>query len=224
MLIEQDSKRPMRLIVSGVLFLVIAAMVARNSMLIGTLDSVLQTLFSPRHAGGTGFIHGLMVFVSFLGSPKMDLIWVLTIAFFLWGFKGKIPALWAIGTLLGGDVLGTIVKHLVKRARPAQHLPADTGYSFPSGHVLGFFLVAGIIALVVLPLIRSAAVRVTIQALLVLITILLAISRVYLLAHFPFDTIGAMLLAYTWLQIAEYLYVLFAPRLTNWRLTHNSWY
>lgn len=223
MLIEQDSKRPMRLIVSGVLFLVIAAMVARNSMLIGTLDSVLQTLFTPHHATG-GFVHGLMVFVSFLGSPKMDIIWVLTIAFFLWGFKGKIPALWAILTLLGGDAVGTLVKHLVKRARPAQHLAADNGFSFPSGHVLGFFLVAGIIVLVVLPLIRSAAIRVTIQALLVLLTILLAISRVYLLAHFPFDTLGAMLLAYTWLQIAEFLYVAFAPRLTSWRLTRNSWY
>ena len=41
----------------------------------------------------------------------------------------------------------------------------------------------------------------------------LAVSRVYLYAHWPFVTIGAMLLAYAWLQVAEWLYVAWAPRL-----------
>ena len=222
MLIERDSNRWKRLTVSGVLFIVIAAMVYKNSMLIGTLDSVLQALVGSAH--GTGGAKSLMTLVSFLGSPKMDIVWTLIIAFFMWGFRFKIPALWGICTLIGGDVLGFIVKHIVKRVRPAQHMASDDGYSFPSGHVLGFFIVAAIIFLVVLPVIQSAAIRVICQILLIIFVALLAISRVYLSAHFPFDTIGAMLLAYSWVQITEYLYVVVAPRIADWRPVHNSYY
>ena len=166
----------------------------------------------------------LMTLISFLGEPKLDLVWAFLIAFLLWGFKYKIPALWSLGVIIGGDALGTIAKHLVKRARPAQHMAADNGYSFPSGHVLGAFLVAGILMLVVIPLIQRASVRVICQLLLIFYVVLLAISRVYLYAHFPMDTVGAMLLAYAWLQVAEYLYVIIAPRLSHWQLVANSQY
>lgn len=223
MLIENDSGRWKRLVVSGVLFIVVAAMIYKNSMLSGTIDTVLQALFASTHPNVHSGGRSLMVLISFLGSPKMDLVWTFIIAF-LWGFKYKIPALWAICTVIGGDVLGFIVKHIVKRARPAQHMAKDDGYSFPSGHVLGFFLVAAVLFLVVIPLFRSAALRVICQLLLIIFVALLAVSRVYLLAHYPFDTIGAMLLGYTWLQIAEYLYVAFAPRISNWRIVHHSYY
>ncbi|WP_251545536.1 phosphatase PAP2 family protein [Limosilactobacillus caecicola] len=224
MIIEQDSGRWKRLVVSGVLFIVVAAMIYKNSMLSGTIDTVFQALFASSHANTASGGRTLMVIISFLGSPKMDILWTLIIAFFLWGFKYKIPALWAICTVLGGDVVGFIVKHIVKRTRPAQHMAKDSGYSFPSGHVLGFFLVAAVLFLVVIPLIRSAAVRVICQLLLIIFVALLAVSRVYLLAHYPFDTFGAMLLGYAWVQIAEYLYVVLAPRISNWRLVHHSYY
>ena len=224
MLIENDANRWQRLLVSGVLFVVVGAMVYKNTMLIGTLDSVLQALFTNNHPNATGGMKTLMTLISFLGEPKLDLVWAFLIAFLLWGFKYKIPALWSLGVIIGGDALGTIAKHLVKRARPAQHMAADNGYSFPRGHVLGAFLVAGTLMLGVIPLIQRAAVRVICQLLLIFYVVLLAISRVYLYAHFPMDTVGAMLLAYAWLQVAEYLYVIIAPRLSHWQLVANSQY
>lgn len=223
MLIQNDAKRWQRLLVSTVLFIVIAAMVYKSTMLIGTLDSVLQTLFTNNHPNATGGMKVVMTLISFIGSPKMDLVWAFIIAFLLWGFKYKIPALWTLGVIFGGDVLGAIVKHVIKRARPAQHMAADNGFSFPSGHVLGGFLIAGILMLVVVPIIQSEFMRVICQILLVFYVALLAISRVYLYAHFPTDTIGAMLLAYAWLQIAEYLYVIFAPILSRWKFVSNSY-
>ena len=223
MLIQNDAKRWQRLLVSTVLFIVIAAMVYKSTMLIGTLDSVLQTLFTNNHPNATGGMKVVMTLISFIGSPKMDLVWAFIIAFLLWGFKYKIPALWTLGVIFGGDVLGAIVKHVIKRARPAQHMAADNGFSFPSGHVLGGFLSAGILMLVVVPIIQSESMRVICQILLVFYVALLAISRVYLYAHFPTDTIGAMLLAYAWLQIAEYLYVIFAPILSRWKFVSNSY-
>lgn len=223
MLIEKDSGRWKRLIVGVVLFMVVTAMVYKNSMLIGAIDSVLQALIGETNHSGSMTQH-LMTLISFLGSPKMDILWTLVIAFFLWGFKFKIPALWALCTVFGGDVLGFLVKHIVKRGRPAQHMAKDHGFSYPSGHVLGFFLVAAVLFLVVIPLIKSNSKRVICQLLVVLFIILLAVSRVYLNAHYPSDTIGAMLLGYAWLQIAEALYRSFAPRMTHWRLVHHTYY
>ena len=46
MIIEKDSGRWKRLVVSGVLFIVVAAMIYKNSMLSGTIDTVLQALFA----------------------------------------------------------------------------------------------------------------------------------------------------------------------------------
>ena len=48
------------------------------------------------------------------------------------------------------------------------------------------------------------------------------VSRVYLNAHFPTDTIGAVLLAYLWLQIAEGLYIRLAPMMQSWPLLKKS--
>jgi membrane-associated phospholipid phosphatase len=170
----------------------------------------------------TDFRTMLMKLVSFIGSPKMSIIYVVIIAFFLWGFKYKIPALWALGTIAGGDVVAYVVKDIVKRARPAQHMATDDGYSFPSGHVFGFFLVAAILFMVVIPNLKKSWLRLLCQILLVLFIIILAISRVYLYAHYPSDVIGAMLLAYTWLQVAQWLYVWLAPILQRWSFLANS--
>ena len=51
MLIERDRKRPMRLIVTTVIFLVVAAMIYKNSMLITTVDTVCQALFTSKISG-----------------------------------------------------------------------------------------------------------------------------------------------------------------------------
>lgn len=213
MFIERDSHRWRRFLLSGGFFLALLLLIKYNSSVVTMMDAVLQSLFTSQRLETMGWFHTLMTLLSFLASPKLDLLWVLIIAIFLWLHRCQIPALWAIGTIIGGDVLGTIVKHIVKRARPAQHLAADDGYSFPSGHTLGIFLVAAIILLVVLPLVQRRSVRTICQILIVFVIFFVAISRVYLYAHWPFDTISAMLLAYAWLQVAEWLYVAWAPRL-----------
>lgn len=82
---------------------------------------------------------------------------------------------------------------------------------------------AAVLFLIVVPLIKKAAVRVICQLLLILAVFLVAVSRIYLYAHYPFDTVGAMLLAYAWLQISETLYLTFAGDVKNrWKMTSNS--
>lgn len=213
MFIERDQHRWWRFVISGGAFIILMLLIKFNSSVATMIDAVLQSLFTGQRIESVGWFHALMTLLSFLASPKMDLLWVLIIAVALWFKHYQIPALWALGTIIGGDILGEIFKHIVKRARPAQHLAADNGYSFPSGHTLGIFLVAAILLLIVIPLIRKHSTRTICQLLIVFVVFFLAVSRVYLYAHWPFDTISAMLLAYAWLQVAEWLYVAWAPRL-----------
>lgn len=213
MFIERDQHRWWRFAISGGAFIILMLLIKFNSSVATMIDAVLQSLFTGQRIESVGWFHALMTLLSFLASPKMDLLWVIIIAVVLWLKHYQIPALWALGTIIGGDTLGEIFKHIVKRARPAQHLAADNGYSFPSGHTLGIFLVAAILLLIVVPLIRKHSTRTICQLLIVFVVFFLAVSRVYLYAHWPFDTISAMLLAYAWLQVAEWLYVAWAPRL-----------
>lgn len=219
MYIEQDSARMKRFIISGVIFILLAVMIISNSVAFQLADSLLQGFFTTTQ---TPFKTMLMSLVTFLGEPKLAILYVLIIAFFLWGFKYKIPALWAILTLGGGDAIAFIIKNIVKRARPTQHLPGDDGFSFPSGHVFGMFLIIAILFIFVIPNIKHRLWRVLCQVLFVIYLIVLAISRVYLFAHYPSDVIGAMLLAYTWLQIASWLYIFLAPIFKRWSFLSNS--
>lgn len=136
MLMQRDPNRLVKLIVAVCFTVLLAVSVGFNFDYLQFLDSIFTTAVQ-----GSAPTQGLEHFygmVTFLASPKMDIFWVFIAAFFLWGFKYKVPALWALFTIGGGDVIGAIVKQLVRRHRPPLHLGVDNGYSFPSGHVLGF--------------------------------------------------------------------------------------
>ncbi|MCH5462789.1 phosphatase PAP2 family protein [Lactobacillus sp. LC28-10] len=221
MIIQQERDRPYRLLVSGGLFAFLAAVVMAQSGLLEFIDSVIIQVIQKHQ---TSFKEAIMNLISLLSSPTFDIIWVLIIAFLLWGFKFRIPALWALCTLLGGDVIATLVKHVVQRQRPFGHLASDNGFSFPSGHVFGMTLVIAILWIVVVPMIEKDWQAILVRTIMIIWLILLAVSRVYLGAHYPTDTIGAMLLAYAWLQISEWLYLWLAPKLSHVRLLNRSIY
>lgn len=220
MLMERDPNRLFKLIVSLCFTALLSVSVAFNFDYLQFLDSIFTTAIQGS-APTPGLEHFYSV-ITFLASPKMDIFWVFIIAFFLWGFKYKVPALWALGTIVGGDVIGAVVKQLVRRHRPPLHLGVDNGYSFPSGHVLGFFLVAGVLWIIVLPLIERASIRVVMKVLLVIVLALVMLSRVYLNAHYPTDTVGACLVGYSWLLVAEMLYASYAPQVARYRFVVHT--
>lgn len=220
MLMQRDPNRIIKLIVSLCMTAILSLSVAFNFDYLQFLDSIFTTAIqgSTINQGAEKFY----LVISFFAAPKLDIFWIFIIAFFLWGFKYKVPALWALFTVGGGDVLGFVIKHLVRRHRPPLHLGVDNGYSFPSGHVLGIFLVIAIIWIVIVPLVDHAAIRVLIRTILVVVLILVMFSRVYLNAHYPTDTLGAALVAYSWLLVSEILYVNYAPPIARYRFVVNT--
>ena len=220
MLFHKDYNRPLRFALAFVISIVITAPVIGKSQYLQFIDISL-TGDVQKHE--TAFLHVWYTLVSFFGSPKTGILWTLLIAFLLWGFKYKIQALWAMGAVYGGDVIDEIIKNLVKRPRPALHPAADTSYSFPSGHVFSTFLIISVLWFVAVPMIKRAKLRWLVYVLCVVWVGMVVLARIYLNAHYPTDTLGALAIAYTWLQICEWLYIVIGPRLKRWRLTQHSY-
>lgn len=209
MLIRREKGRTFIFICTTVLFLFFMMSAMMNSQVMSIIDRAIVS-FIPHNSN---FLHIVFSAITFAAKPMFDLVYIIILSLILWSMDYRITATWSLGYGIVGYLLGTIVKHLVKRPRPIGHLLSDTGYSFPSGHVLGTFMVAAVLFIGFVPFIHSRLKRLLVQFLLCCWVILVMVSRVYLQAHFPTDTIGAVLLAYAWLQISEILYVKWAPKL-----------
>ncbi|MEU8197735.1 phosphatase PAP2 family protein [Microbispora amethystogenes] len=102
-------------------------------------------------------------------------------------------ALWAGTTITVGGLLGLALKVVVARARP--HLPDPVaiapGASFPSGHTVNAALGAGILLLLVLPLVRQRG-RAVAWTLAVLIPLLVGFSRIALGVHWFSDVVAGL--------------------------------
>lgn len=219
MLFNRDRDRPWKFTLATVLFLIVAVYIKAQNAYVEFLDSSIVDVIQKNQPGWKTLLYRG---VTSLAEPKLDIVWVFILAFLMWGFKFKVPALWCLATLAGGDVIASLVKNVIQRSRPTAHLAIDDGYSFPSGHVFGTFLLVAMIWVILIPMISSSWKAWLVRIVLIIWLLLVMISRVYLNAHFPTDTIGAALLAYLWLQVAEGLYIRLALVMKKWSLLKKS--
>lgn len=112
-------------------------------------------------------------------------------------------ALWVVVTAVGSGVIDTVLKDVVRRARPALPDPvaAASGYSFPSGHALGTVVIFGMALLLVLPLLRRPAARVAAWVLAVGCVALVGFARVALGLHYVSDVVAGWLVGLGWLAV-----------------------
>lgn len=179
--------------------LIFAISVAANATWVGSFDSFFQDLVRS-----IPNLQGLMLKITFLASPKMDLFWMLLMAVILWIKKLRPLSVNIVITLLSADALGWVIKHFIHRARPIQHLAQDDGFSFPSGHVLGMSILTIWIMMVLLPkVMKSSTKKFWISFLLIVWLIIVMCSRIYVFAHYPSDVCASVAVALTWVGIVE---------------------
>jgi undecaprenyl-diphosphatase len=128
-----------------------------------------------------------------------------------WTALALVPLVWSTRTRAFGTALALVIvvqavlvwslKAAIGRVRPwlALGLPPPIGHpddgSFPSGHAAGSFCVAAFLAVVLPSLLPGSRARARLLALLGLaLAGSIALSRVYLGAHFPSDVLGGALL------------------------------
>ena len=159
-------------------------------------DSAILGLMNTLATAAGGFLTPLMKLITFLGE-KGIIMFLLAIGFMCFSRTRKIGVCMFGAVCCGALITNIILKDMVARPRPFEYMavykqywdligsPAESGYSFPSGHVTA--ATAGMTALcftrgkkMILPT--------------VIVVLLMGISRNYLMAHFPSDVLFAVII------------------------------
>ena len=153
----------------------------------------------------------LMRFVSVFGNgwTPYALTALTTMAFLL--FRRRSEAFGLMLSAGGSGLLNSLLKMAVARPRPAPDLimsyPQTITRSFPSGHVTFYVCYFGFLFFIAYALLkRGSALRRLALTLSALPVLLIGLSRVYLGAHWPSDTLGAYLLSGVWLALSLWMY------------------
>jgi len=163
-------------------------------------DAAAQTLVD----GWRGSYDELMVFLTTVGSFVPMTLLVLAVLVLLTAAGRTRESRFLLWSALGCLALNVLLKLLFHRARPhagpAYLLPRPSSFSFPSGHTMGSAGVFGSLAVLVRVLRPPRAVWVSIAGLSALMVLGVALSRVYLGAHYPSDVLGGLFAAASWIS------------------------
>jgi len=103
-----------------------------------------------------------------------------------------------------------VLKALIGRPRPPEELlrvmESGSSGSFPSGHVYHAVVFGGLLLALAVPGIRPKWLRSAVAALVLLLVVVIAVSRVYLGAHWPSDVVGSVALGIPSVALLVYLY------------------
>lgn len=168
----------------------------------------------------------VMTAVTSIGNTVAMALLALTGAAVLWRTRQRAAATLVVAATIGSSLLITGFKNLYSRARPpvAQRLTLETNAALPSGHSLGSMVVLGMLAAVVVILVRRPAVRILAVLAAAGGIPIIGISRLYLGVHWTTDVLTGWLLGGAWLAMCTTALVLLRHhRSEPWRdETHSA--
>lgn len=188
------------LIISGVGFFIILNSLAGQA---GTLDlRIYDVMLSLR----TPWMDQFMVWLTMLGDTfVITSITIMILAWLL--YQRNIPAALHWGAaILFGAILTRVLKISLHIPRPDPSLFADSShYSFPSAHSTMAMLLYGFLSIIISREIRAYW-RVHVYVFFGIIISLIAISRLYLGAHWLSDVLGGLTLGLLWITLLGITY------------------
>lgn len=145
--------------------------------------------------------------LTFLGSAQFVLALTTLVIILLVALRHMVSALLFAGSVVGGFGLESTLKIVFGRARPDRWpaLVTENTYSFPSGHAtMSTVLFGGIVAVVFHLSRRRATLRAIRTGTLVVCLFLVvgvAVSRIYLGAHWASDTAAGVMVGLFWVTL-----------------------
>jgi len=173
----------------------------------GLVLTILATLF-PRLPGDLPVAHwvqslstprmdGLMEKVTLLGETYVAVASILVVAAVLALARHRRTAVAFLGIAVL-EIMMEALKAIVDRPRPSGELvlvfESGTSGSFPSGHTYHAVVFGGLLLALVVSQIRQPWLRRSVTAIVVALILAVALSRVYLGAHWPSDVLGSVVL------------------------------
>ncbi len=142
-----------------------------------------------------------MLVITKLGSSVACLLYCCAAGAYFWWKKGdRISAVHLTLAWVGSAAITKIIKEIATRARPEllERLGHADGYSFPSGHSLSSATIFTTFAILAFYQTNNRSIHALCFGAAIVMTALVAFSRVYLAVHFPSDVIAGVLLGITW--------------------------
>lgn len=178
-------------------FVRIAEAVTGEALIVQVDLAVANALHAAATPDGIAFLR----FYTFLGGGRVLTALGLVVLVVLLVRRERVLAIgWAVASL-GGGLLNGALKAVFERPRPtfADPIASVEGWSFPSGHSMGTFIIVGMLAYLVYIRVRSPALRIALVALAMLWIALMGFSRMYLGAHYLSDVLAGFAAGTVWL-------------------------
>lgn len=193
-------KKYLKFILSAILVVVlIIIMVAiKNGNIIGFDNKIYSIVTSNTN----GFLDNLYKVFTFLGSRIFIIGACLAILIFV---KNKKVAGIIFGSVAISTIVNNVIKIIFRRPRPeVRRLVVEKSFSFPSGHTMAAVTLYGILIFFIMKSKMKKNVKIAISVILGLLPICVAVSRIYLGAHFASDVTGAAVTSTVLLLVETY--------------------
>jgi YegS/Rv2252/BmrU family lipid kinase len=160
----------------------------------GAMDGLDRTLGEPLAVTG-GPVHTTGRWVEAVFEFWPFFLYTLVLAVALWVKNYRRAAVYAVLVNASALAVSQTVKHIVNRDRPEWQDPLSpyTGLAYPSGHVIHAAAYFGVTSALAIIFIRKAALRRSIVAVSVALTLLVCADRLVLGRHHVTDVLGGLL-------------------------------
>ena len=154
----------------------------------------------------------LLHFMSIFGNSFTPYAMTVVMVIIFLVFRRRSEAAGLTMSVLGSAIINSTLKLLISRPRPAVSalVPVyrnTATQSFPSGHVTFYVCFFGFLFFVAFALLpRGSALRRLALTITAVPVLLVGLSRIYLGAHWPSDTLGAYLWSGVWLAFSLEMY------------------
>jgi membrane-associated phospholipid phosphatase len=180
-------------------FAALATRIGRASTATSVDLALAQSLHAATSPGITEALRG----VTFLGEGWIQATIGVLVALALVRGRRKLWAMGWVVALVGAGLLNTVLKQVFARPRPvlADPILVASGFSFPSGHSMGTFVLAGMAAYLAVLHTRGTARHVGIVAIALSWSVTMGFSRMYLGVHYLSDVIAGFAAGACWLAV-----------------------
>ncbi|QOW11663.1 phosphatase PAP2 family protein [Kaistella flava (ex Peng et al. 2021)] len=162
--------------------------------------------FFKTHFVRAGLTQYMYVITQFSSAPFIKIAYPFLIVILL-AFKFYRKALFTFVTAVGGLLLIYGMKMFFARPRPPYPLLyKEESFSFPSGHATLSFILYGTLAYFIWLTDLPKVWKYMAMVFLILLSLTIGFSRVYLRVHYPSDVLGGFCLGYSWLFLMIYTF------------------
>ena len=156
----------------------------------------------------------IMVFVTELGDGiVIALVSVTVLAWLLWLRKWRVAGYWT-AAIVFGQLAATTFKLVLQRPRPLPNIyDGLSTYAFPSGHAVMSTVAYGFLAVLIAHQLSRSR-RWVAYAMAALLISAIAMSRLYLGAHWLSDVLGGLSLGLIWVSLLGIAYYRHSPHIS----------